>query len=140
MNEEKYNNLGTLSMSRPASKFSGKSSPVEVECARVESRDFIMSWMAPLNSAMPKWSRGRVQSKYPLSWMPKFKRLTRQAAKLRSFMVKDEQGQDKQALFTQVRYDDDDEGLTIYVKNLIEDSPWIPISAAKKRWSGLFIE
>lgn len=134
---EKYDNLGPITVSRPATRLPREKAPVELYCKRVESRDFLMSCMGPLSRAEPKWSKGRIQAKYPVSWMPKFKRLTRRANELRAAKAKDIDGVERQLWYTQIRYSDCDEGLTIFIKNLHEDAPWLPMSAAEERWPDL---
>lgn len=133
--------FGPFSASRPITKHRDRSkAPVEVTCSRQGERDYLMSCMTPLSRAEPRWSLGRIVAKYPESWNNSFKRLSKQAAKLREVKVEHPQnpGEQIQAMYTQVRYSDDEDGLTIFAKVLIDDAPWLPLKSAEEMFPQVF--
>lgn len=103
VDDEKWANFGKFSVTRPATKYSKDKSPVEMVCARVASRDLVMSCMGPLSRATPKWSLGSLQAKYPEAWQEKVRNLSKQAGEIRKITAKNIADEDTQAFYTKVR-------------------------------------
>ena len=141
MDAARLDAFGPFKASRPVTKHRNRAeSPVEVICQTKGERDYVMSCMAPLTRAEPKWALGRIVAKYPLTWNPLFRRLSREAAKLREIRVDDptRPGVKTQAMYTQVRFSDDDSGLAIFAKVLIDDAPWLPLNQARQMFPHVF--
>ena len=122
--------LGPLSAVRPICRRPRTERPVEVTFHTREERDLVISSTAPLFRKGDASKIGRVYVKFPGPWFPLKNHLQRQVDRLRLLKQNG-----RQVWHAQLRYSDDADGISVYVKNIIANDPWIPYKKALTRYA-----
>ena len=111
--EDELAEMGKFKATRPLSRHKREDAPVQVVFENLNDRDFCFSRMRVLNEK--KGKDGRIFSKFPRFLSSRRQHLEAEAAQIR----KDGQ------YWAQVRFSDDDDLITIFVKDATSGGPWM---------------
>lgn len=125
-------NFGNFSARRRSTKAANKSKAyVELLCADKYDRDCVFAHMPALTR---KKDKGRMLASYPPEWD---KLLGQKLFAARQIRNHRQEGDERQIFYSQVRYSDTEEGLSVYVKK-IDGGYWMPLSRARKEYDASF--